>query len=104
VEEAREKVAALIGASTREIFFTSGATESCSLAIKGVLWASQKPQPQVITTTYEHKAVLNAVKRMSTLGYSTDFVSPEFDGIVRHEAITEALGKKYGNSFGLCGK
>ncbi len=91
IEEAREKVAALIGASPREIFFTSGATESCSMAIKGALWAAQKPQAHVITTSYEHKAVLNAVKRVGMMGYFTSFISPEIDGTVRHAALIEAL-------------
>src|ERR1041384_4128585 len=56
-EDARKKIARLIGAQPQEIFFTSGATESDNLAIKGVAWKHRKKGGQILTTPIEHKAV-----------------------------------------------
>ena len=69
VERARQQVAALVGASASEIVFTSGATESNNLAIKGVISASpEKSEPHIVTTAIEHKSVLDTCKRLGKHG------------------------------------
>src|ERR1700694_2755115 len=74
VENAREQVASLIGASAKEIIFTSGATESNNLAIKGVASMYKKKGNHVITAVTEHKATIDPCKRLERDGYQVTFL------------------------------
>jgi len=79
VEQAREKVAALIGASAREIVFTSGGTESINLAIRGALAAAPTRQ-RVVTTAVEHSAVLRVMEQLERDGYGVNRVGVDAEG------------------------
>ena len=89
VEEARTQVAALIGADPREIVWTSGATESDNLALKGVMEAAG--DGHIVTSSYEHKAVLDTVAWLEAQGAEATLVPPNADGIVSPQAVAEAL-------------
>src|ERR1700755_3062462 len=83
VEYAREQVAGLVGAaSDKEIVFTSGATESDNLAIKGVANFYRSKGNHIITCTTEHKAVLDPCKRLEKEGYEITYLKPDARGIV----------------------
>lgn len=82
VDYAREQVAKLIGASEKEIIFTSGATESDNLAIKGVYEMYKEKGNHIITLTTEHKAVLDACKHLEKLGANITYLDVEEDGLV----------------------
>ena len=73
VETARERVAKLIGATAKEIIFTSGATESDNLAIKGVAEMYREKGNHIITAVTEHKAVLDTCKRLEKYGYRVTY-------------------------------
>ena len=88
VEEARAHVAALIGGDPRGVVWTSGATESDNLALKGVLEASGG---HLVTTSYEHKAVLDSAKHLQEQGFKVTYVDPNADGIVPPARIEAAL-------------
>src|SRR5690606_33922206 len=68
VEEARQKIAARVGAAANDILFTSGATESNNLALKGVLAASPKARRHLVTTRIEHKSVLDTARALEAAG------------------------------------
>ena len=89
VEEARTQVAALVNADPREIVWTSGATESDNLAIKGVIEAVGGQH--IVTSSYEHKAVLDTCAFLETLGVEVTYVDPDAQGIVHPEAIADAM-------------
>lgn len=98
VEGARESVAALIGARSSEIVFTSGGTEADNAAIFGVVAHALRMQgkfaaapPHVITTTIEHDAVLNTCRALEARGVSVTYVAVGRDGIVSPDAIRAAL-------------
>jgi cysteine desulfurase len=91
VEEARERVAQLIGASVREIVFTSGATESDNLAIKGVAHAHRGRGNHIITCTTEHRAVLDTVARLEREGFRVTYLPVDHHGQVHAEQVAEAL-------------
>jgi cysteine desulfurase len=95
VEDARETIARLIGAeSGKEIVFTSGATESNNLAIKGVAEYYQGKGSHIVTTTIEHKAVLDSCKRLEKQGCTVTYVGVGPDGIVDPDDIKKALTDK----------
>ena len=75
VEKARKQIGDLIGASAREIIFTSGATESDNLAIKGVAEMYAEKGNHIITAATEHKAVLDTCKKLEKLGFRGDPIS-----------------------------
>lgn len=97
VDKAREQVAALIGASDKEIIFTSGSTESNNLAIKGVANMYEKApagstgRGHIITSIIEHKAVLDPCKRLAKEGFDVTFLEPGRDGVIRAEQVRAAL-------------
>ena len=97
VDRAREQVAAMLGASDKEIVFTSGSTESNNLALKGVASmyekapAGQSGRGHVITSTIEHKAVLDPCKRLAKEGFDVTFLTPPKDGVIRAEQVREAM-------------
>lgn len=87
VEESRRRVAALIGASAREITFTSGATESNNWAIKGVIAAAPAGRRHVVCSAIEHKSVLEGCKFVETLGGSCTIVPVGRDGRIDLDAL-----------------
>src|SRR5262249_3397150 len=91
VDHAREQVAALIGASAKEIIFTSGATESNNLAIKGVAAMYRKKGNHIITQVTEHKAVIDPCKRLERDGFQVPFLPVDKYGQVSPEQIAAAL-------------
>jgi cysteine desulfurase len=94
VEQAREQVGSLIGASAKEIIFTSGATESNNLALKGVASMYKKKGNHVITAVTEHKAVIDPCKRLERDGYQVTFLPVDKDGRVSAEQVAAALTDK----------
>src|SRR6478609_7191688 len=95
VEDARETIADYIGAeSGKEIVFTLGATESDNLAIKGVAEYYKGKGNHIITTTIEHKAVLDSCKRLEKEGYTVTYVSTGRDGLVNPAEIEAAITDK----------
>jgi cysteine desulfurase len=92
VEYAREQVAALVGAkSEKEIVFTSGATESNNLAIKGVAEFYREKGNHIITTRIEHKAVLDTCKLLEKEGFEVTYLEAGTDGLVSAEQVKAAL-------------
>lgn len=88
VENARKQVAELLGISSGEVFFTSGSTESNNIAIQGLMeYAEETGKKHIITTSIEHKAVLETVKALEKKGYDVEFVDPDRSGIVNSEDI-----------------
>src|SRR5499425_12703 len=91
VETARERIATLIGATPKEIVFTSGATESDNLAIKGVAEMYREKGNHVITQAIEHKAVLDTCKRLEKDGFEVTYLPVERDGRVSLEELKAAI-------------
>lgn len=89
VEEARGQVAALLNADPREIVWTSGATESDNLALKGV--AAGATRRHVVTSRIEHKAVIDTCRFLETQGFEVTWLTPGADGRVSPEAVAAAL-------------
>ena len=94
VERARAQVAALLGAEAPEIVWTSGATESNNLAIKGALefnGGHNGRSPHIVTSRTEHKCVLDTCRHLETQGVRVTFLRPGTDGVVSPEQVLEAL-------------
>lgn len=92
VEEARQKVADLIGAvSSDEIIFTSGATESNNLALKGIAWQHQQHRGQIITIATEHKAVLDTAKKLERQGFTIHFAEIDQHGVVNLDHLKSLI-------------
>ena len=91
VEQARADVAALINANPKEIVFTSGATESDNLAIKGVAHFYHKKGKHIITSKTEHKAVLDSCRQLEREGYEITYLDPEPNGIIPLDRIENAM-------------
>jgi cysteine desulfurase len=94
VEQAREQIARLIGATAKEIIFTSGATESNNLAIKGVAEMYREKGNHIITVATEHKAVLDTCKRLEKYGYRVTYVPVGRDGLIDLDDLERALDDK----------
>jgi cysteine desulfurase len=94
VENARAQVAALIGASPKEIIFTSGATESDNLMIKGVAEMYREKGNHIITQAIEHKAVLDTCKRLEKEGFEVTYLPVQKDGRVDPEDVRKAITPK----------
>lgn len=91
VDEARNHVADLIGADPREIVFTSGATESNNLAIKGAAHFYAKQGKHIITSKTEHKAVLDTCRHLESEGYEVTYLEPQSDGLFTLQQIEAAM-------------
>ena len=91
VEEARRKTAAVLGAEPREIFFTSGGSESDNLAIKGTAFSLQGRGNHIITSRIEHHAVLNTCRWLEKQGFRVTYLSPDPSGIIHPEAVEESI-------------
>src|SRR5207244_10621789 len=94
VETARERVAKLIGATTKETIFTSGGTESDNLAIKGVAEMYKEKGNHIITAVTEHKAVLDSCKRLEKNGYRVTYLPVQADGLINLEDLKRAMDDK----------
>ena len=91
VETARQRVAKLIGAAPKEIIFTSGATESDNLAIKGVAERQRGTGNHIITALTEHRAVLDTCKHLEKHGYRVTYLPVQKDGLIDLDMLTRAL-------------
>ncbi|HCN85136.1 MAG TPA: IscS subfamily cysteine desulfurase [Sphingobacteriaceae bacterium] len=105
IDYAREQVAQLIGASEKEIIFTSGATESDNLAIKGVFEMYKEKGNHIITCITEHKAVLDTCKHLEKLGAEVTYLPVNSDGLIDLELLKKSITEKtilvsimYGNN------
>ena len=91
-ENAREHFAELLGVQKNEVFFTSGATESNNIALQGLKdYALQSGKKHIITSSIEHKAVLETAKHLACEGFEVDFVDPDVSGRVSLEKIIEKI-------------
>jgi len=91
VETARKQVADLVGANPKEIIFTSGATESDNLAIKGVAHFNQKRGKHIVTCKTEHKAVLDSCRQLEREGYEVTYLDPMANGLIDLKVFEDAL-------------
>ena len=91
VNHARQQVADLIGATAKEIVWTSGSTESNNLAIKGVADMYASKGKHIITAIHEHKAVLDPCKRLQREGYEITWLEPDSDGIISAQQVADAI-------------
>ncbi|HEU4636659.1 MAG TPA: IscS subfamily cysteine desulfurase [Edaphobacter sp.] len=94
VEKAREQVAKLIGATAKEIIFTSGATESNNLALKGIAEMYRERGNHIITQVTEHKAVLDTCKKLEKMGYRVTYLPVGADGLIDLEDLKRAMDDK----------
>jgi len=94
VENARAQIAKLINATPKEIIFTSGATESNNLAIKGVAEMYREKGNHIITQVTEHKAVLDTCKRLEKYGYQVTYLPVEKDGRINLDDLRRAITPK----------
>jgi len=92
VETARQRVAELIGGKAEEIVFTSGATESDNLAIKGVAEAYREKGNHIVTAITEHKAVLDSCKHLEKYGFRVTYLRVQKDGLIDLDDLKRALG------------
>lgn len=91
VELARRQVADLVGADPREIVWTSGATESDNLAIKGVAHALAERGRHIVTSAIEHKAVLDSCRQLEREGFEVSYLSPGSEGVIEPQQLAAAL-------------
>jgi len=91
VEEARANVAALVGADPREIIWTSGATESNNLALKGAANFYKTKGKHIITVKTEHKSVLDTVRELERVGFEATYLEPQDNGLVSLEQLEAAI-------------
>ena len=96
LDRARRSIAAVLGCRPSEVVFTSGATESDNLALKGVVWAARRanpagPPPHVIISAIEHHAVLHAADALAEQGFAITVLPVDGDGLVATETLREAI-------------
>ena len=91
VEQARREVAALIGATARELYFTSGATESNNLAMQGAWAAADPSRRQVVVSAIEHKSILEGAERLASVGAKVSVVPVRRDGVLDLDALAEVV-------------
>lgn len=94
IDEAREKIANFIGASPKEIVFTSGGTEADNFALKGVAYANEKKGKHIITSSMEHHAVLNPCKYLEKKGFKVTYLPVDKYGLVDPEEVRRAITKE----------
>ncbi|UDG79289.1 Cysteine desulfurase IscS [Candidatus Ecksteinia adelgidicola] len=91
VDIARNQISELVGADSREIIFTSGATESNNLAIKGIAQFYRKKGNKIITSKTEHKSVLDTCRQLESEGFNVTYLTPKKNGIIDLEKIKSAI-------------
>src|SRR3972149_6199444 len=94
VEEARTRVAELIGARSEEIIFTSGGTEADNFALKGVAFANENKGNHIITTSIEHHAVLEVCKFLERRGFKITYLPVDKYGLVDPDDVKKAITDK----------
>jgi len=94
IEEAREKVAALLNANANEIFFTSGGTEGDNLALKGIAFANRKKGNHIITSAIEHHAILHTCEYLEKQGFTITYLPVDEYGMVSVEELKNAITDK----------
>jgi len=91
IEEARDKVAAALGAQSREIFFTGSGTEADNWAVKGIAYANRNKGKHIITSSIEHHAILHACKYLESEGFEVTYLPVDQNGLVSPEQVREAI-------------
>ncbi|QJP96687.1 aminotransferase class V-fold PLP-dependent enzyme [Pseudomonas fluorescens] len=91
VEHARRQVAELVGAQAQQIVWTSGATESNNLALKGVAQARGVSGGHIITSQIEHKAILDTARQLQDAGVAVTYLVPDAEGLITPQAVSEAM-------------
>ncbi|WP_285420534.1 aminotransferase class V-fold PLP-dependent enzyme [Pseudomonas sp. efr-133-TYG-5] len=91
VEQARRQVADLVGAQAQQIVWTSGATESNNLALKGVAQARGVSGGHIITSQIEHKAILDTARQLQDAGVAVTYLVPDAEGLITAQAVSEAM-------------
>ncbi len=91
VEHARRQVAELVGAEAAQIVWTSGATESNNLALKGVAQARGVAGGHIITSQIEHKAILDTARQLQDAGVAVTYLVPDAEGLITPQAVSEAM-------------
>ena len=92
IEQSREKIAALLGVKRDEVFFTSGATESNNIAILGLKeYGLKNKRKHIITSSIEHKAVLEAAKHLEKDGFEVEFVDPDISGRISVDEVASKI-------------
>jgi cysteine desulfurase len=91
IENARSQIAALLQGNAKDFVFTSGATESNNLAIKGIALAYRDRGKHIITSAIEHKSVLDTCKYLETQGFSVTYLRPDGGGLIRPDDILKAI-------------
>ncbi|HJZ68377.1 MAG TPA: aminotransferase class V-fold PLP-dependent enzyme, partial [Blastocatellia bacterium] len=94
VENARKQVADLMGASAKEIVFTSGATESDNLAIKGIAAMHRERGDHIVTVITEHKAILDSCKALEKWGFKVTYLPVGHDGLISPDDVKNAITNK----------
>lgn len=94
VEEARARVAAIVGADPKEIVFTSGATESNNLAIKGVAHFYGDRKRHIVTVLTEHKCVLDSCRHLQQEGFEIDYLPVRPNGLIDLDRLSDAIGER----------
>ncbi|MBW3613375.1 MAG: cysteine desulfurase [Chloroflexi bacterium] len=92
LDEARERIAATLGAQPREIVFTSGGTEADNLAIKGVAWAASAKGRHIVTSSVEHKAVMSSCAMLERQGFEITYLPVDRSGRVDPDEVAAAIG------------
>ncbi|WP_110950696.1 aminotransferase class V-fold PLP-dependent enzyme [Pseudomonas bohemica] len=91
VELARRQVAELVGCAAQSLIWTSGATESNNLAIKGIAQSAKGTRRHLITSRIEHKAVIDTVRQLEQAGFPVTWLEPDSQGLIQPEAVRQAL-------------
>ena len=91
IDEARDRVAAALGAKSNEIFFTGSGTEADNWAIKGIAYTNRKKGKHIITTAIEHHAVLHTCQYLESDGFEVTYLPVDEDGLVSPEQVREAV-------------
>ena len=91
---ARMRIAECINANVNEIYFTSGGSESDNLAIKGIAFANSKFGNHIITSSFEHPAVLNTCKFLEKFGFRVTYIKPKSNGIIDPKDVERAITKR----------
>ena len=94
LNKAREDIAAVLGCTAKEIYFTSCGSESDNWAIKGALLAAKQGRDEIVTTVFEHPAVLNTCKALEKQGHKVTYVPVDNNGIVKLDELKAAVTEK----------
>ena len=94
LEEARTRVARAIGCKNKEIYFTSGGSESDNIAVKGVAFANIERGNHIITTKIEHPAILNTCRTLERQGFDVTYLNVNKDGLINLKELEEAITSK----------